>query len=58
MLRMEKENALPADQNFENGFGFDLLVTLQYKDGRVEQKPIYYKSSAQKRVERGGKLGQ
>lgn len=49
-IETAKENILPGDINFEDGFSFENPVLLTYSDGHKEEASLIYKISPQKRM--------
>jgi len=50
MLKQQKKDVLPGNINFENGFNFEIPVTLTYSDGHSEESSLIYKVSPQKLI--------
>lgn len=52
MLKMKKDNILPENVDFEQGFEFSIPVYIQHKDGSKEPSSVLYRSLAQKKIDK------
>lgn len=56
ILKMQKENVLLGDLDFETGFNFEMPIVLNYRDGTKEQSVVSYKCTPQKMIDRSEHL--